>query len=68
MIMNKKLHDILAAIGRFILPALAVLVTSLGDIWQIPYSKEIALTVTAVSVFINAIVDIDTKNYLSERS
>lgn len=68
MIMSKSLHDILAALGRFVLPALSVLITSLGEIWTIPYAKEIALTVTAVSVFINAVVDIDTHNYLSERS
>lgn len=67
MIMNKTLHDVLAALGRFILPALAVLITSLGEIWLIPYAKEISLTVTAVSVFINAIVDIDTHNYMAER-
>lgn len=66
MIMSKNVHDILATLGRYILPALAVFVTSLGDIWSIAYAREIALTLTALSVFINAIVDKDTKNFLSK--
>lgn len=68
MIMCKKVHDVLAMLGRYILPALAVLVTSLGDIWSIPSAKEIALTITAIAVFINAIVDIDTKNWLAKEA
>lgn len=54
--MNNKTYDALAWIGRILLPALAVLYATLGKLWDLPYINEIPATITAVAVFINAIL------------
>lgn len=65
--MNNKIYDVLAFIGRIALPALAVFVTALGDIWSIPYYQQISLTLTALAVFINSLLKIDSAKYLSDK-
>lgn len=54
--MTNKTYDTLAWIGRILLPALAVLYTTVGKIWGFPYTAEIPATITAIALFINAIL------------
>lgn len=54
--MANKTYDTLAWIGRILLPALAVLYTTVGKIWGLPYTAEIPATITAIALFINAIL------------
>ena len=63
MLMSNKLYDILAFIGRVVLPALSVLYATLGEIWHLPFTKEIPLTITAFDLFLNTLLGISSNNY-----
>lgn len=54
--MTNKTYDAFAWTGRILLPASAVLYTTVGKIWGLPYTAEIPATITAVALFINAIL------------
>lgn len=66
MKLDNKTYDILAWIGRIVLPSLSVLYASLGEIWSLPFTKEIPLTITAIDVFLNALLGISANNYYKE--
>lgn len=63
MKMNDKLYDVLAWIGKIVLPALAVLYATLADTWGLPCSNEVSTTIMALDVFLNALLGISTANY-----
>lgn len=67
MILNNKVYDILAFIGRVVLPALSVLYATLGEIWHLPYTKEIPLTITAIDLFLNSLLGISATTYYKEK-
>ena len=63
--MNNKMYDILACIGRLLLPAVATFVVAFGDIWHIQYAAEIGATTTAVATLINSILADASKKYFN---
>lgn len=60
---NNNVYDVLAWIGRIVLPSLSVLYATLGKIWNLPYTEQIPLTITALDVFLNALLGISSANY-----
>ena len=66
MKLSNASFDVLAFIGRVCLPALSVLYASLGEIWHLPYTKEIPLTITAIDLFLNTLLGISANNYYKE--
>lgn len=65
---NETTYDILKWIGRIVLPALAVLYATIGNIWGLPYTEEIPTTITAIDVFLNALLGISSENYYKDNS
>lgn len=63
LIFQNEVYDILAFIGRVVLPALSVLYATLGEIWHLPFTKEIPLTITAIDLFLNSLLGISSNNY-----
>lgn len=63
MLLENSTYDVLAFIGRVVLPALSVLYATLGEIWHLPFTKEIPLTITAVDLFLNSLLGISANNY-----
>ena len=61
--MNNKLYDILKWVAILLLPALATLINVIGQIWGIPVCEPIAQTVTALGVFLGAILGISSIQY-----
>ena len=61
--MSNKLFDILAIIGRLVLPALGTLYFALAKIWGLPLGEEIVGTISAVTIFLNAILKIQSDQY-----
>ena len=59
---NNKTYDTLSLISRIILP-LSVLITTLGDIWGIPYAIQISATLCAVDVFLGSVLISSKKKY-----
>ena len=50
------------------IPALEVLILTVGKIWGLPYYDNIAATIAAVGVFLAAIIGVSSKTYYEELS
>jgi len=61
--MNNKLYDILKYIAQIVLPALGTLYFALASIWNLPYGEEIIGTITAIDVFLGALLQISSNQY-----
>lgn len=65
--MNEKVYDILAVIGRLVLPALGTLYFALAKIWGLPLAEEIVGTISAVTIFLNTILKIEYNRWEDEQ-
>lgn len=63
---NSKVYDVLKVISAIVLPALATLVLTLGDIWGLSYTIPIAATITAVAGFVGAFLKVSSNKYNKE--
>ena len=61
--MTNKTYDTLKYVALIVLPALATLVLTLSGIWGFPYGEAIAGTITAIDVFLGAILKISSREY-----
>lgn len=62
MRLSDKTYDVMKLLAIFILP-LAALVTSLSDIWGIPYGQQVSQTLLALNVFLGAIIKTSSDSY-----
>lgn len=62
--MSDKTYDILKEIAQIYLPAIATLYFTLASIWGFPYAEQIVGTISAIDVFLGAVLKISTINYL----
>ena len=53
---SSKTYDVLKYIALIVLP-LSALVSSIGEIWNIPILKYVSLTLIAIDTFLGAIID-----------
>lgn len=67
MKLPNNIYDILAFVGRVMLPALSVLYATLGEIWGLPFTKEIPLTITAIDLFLNTLLGISSNTYYKDK-
>ena len=63
MTMSNKLYDALMWVAQIVLPAAGTLYAALAGIWGFPYGEQIVGTITAVDVFLGAILKISSRNY-----
>lgn len=68
MKLSNKTYDILAWIGKIVLPALSVLYATIGKIWSLPYTEQIPLTIMAIDVFLNSLLGISSANYYKDQA
>lgn len=61
--MSNKVYDILKWIAQILLPALGALYFGIAKIWGLPYSEEIVGTITAIDLFLGAVLGISTIQY-----
>lgn len=66
MKLSNKTYDILAFIGRVVLPALSVLYKALGSTWNLPYTEEIPTTIMAIDLFLNTLLGISANAYYKD--
>lgn len=57
-----KVYDVLKVIALVIVP-LTVLISSLGDIWGLPYREQIVKTLAAIDLFIGSLLEVSSINY-----
>lgn len=63
MKLSNKYYDILKWIAQILLPAIATLYFALSKIWGLPYGEEIVGTISAIDVFLGALLGISTIYY-----
>ena len=63
MKLSNKAYDILKWIAQILLPALGTLYFALSKIWGLPCATEIVGTISAVDVFLGAMLGISTTQY-----
>ena len=61
--MTNRTYDIMKEIAQIWLPALATLYFTLASIWGFPYAEQIVGTISAIDVFLGAILKISTIQY-----
>ena len=61
--MTNKVYDILKWISVIVVPALVLLINTLGNIWGWQFTTEISATVSAIGVFIGALIQISSYRY-----
>lgn len=67
MKLSNKLYDVLKWIALVVLPALATLYSALAGIWGFPYGEEIVGTISAVDIFLGALLQISAANYAKKQ-
>ena len=63
ILMTNKTYDILKWVCLIALPAISVLLATLGKIWGIPNCEKIVLTINAIAVFLGALIGVSTAAY-----
>lgn len=59
--MNEKAYKIMKWAALIVLPAASALYTTLGGIWNFPYTEQIPATIMAVDTFIGTIMMLKEK-------
>lgn len=66
MKLSNKTYDALKWIAQILLPALATLYAALVGIWGFPCGTEVVGTISAVDIFLGALLGISTASYNKE--
>ena len=61
--MSNKVYDILKWVSVIVVPALVLFINTLGQIWGWEHTTEISATVSAIGVFIGALIQISSARY-----
>lgn len=64
--MNNQTYDIFKRVALVVIPALATFFNAVGIVWGVPYTNEVAATITAFGVFLGAALGVSSKNYTPE--
>ena len=60
---SNKVYDVLKFVCTTVLPALAALYAALAGFWDFPYPEAICGTISAVALFIGALIGISSYQY-----
>ena len=60
-------YDVLKWVATIVMPSLSVLYGTLGKIWGLPFTEQIPLTITAIQVFMTALLGISSTNYYKDQ-
>lgn len=63
MKLNNKQYDILKWVALVVIPASATLVLTVGKIWGLPYYDNIGATISAIGLFIAAVIGVSSKDF-----
>lgn len=63
MKMSNQVYDVLIWVAQIVLPAAGALYAALAGIWGFPYGEQIVGTISAVDVFLGAILKISNAQY-----
>ena len=63
MKLSNRQYDALKWIALVVIPAAATLTLTVGKIWGLPYYDNVAATISAVGLFIAAVIGASGKGY-----
>lgn len=63
MNISNKTYDILKWVALVVIPASATLVLTVGKIWGLPYYDNIGATISAIGLFVAAIIGVSSKDF-----
>ena len=63
MVLSNKVYDVLKWIAQYLLPALTTLWIALAKVWGLPYGTEVGATLSAIDLFLGAVLGISSNNY-----
>lgn len=66
MKLNNKAYDTLKWIAQILLPALGTLYFTLSKVLNLPFASEVVGTISAVDVFLGAILGLSSMEYDKE--
>lgn len=61
--MSNKVYNVLKYISVIVVPALVLLVNTIGQIWNLGHTTEISATISAIGVFLGALIQISSAKY-----
>lgn len=67
MKLSNHVYDVLKFIAQIALPALGTLYFALAGIWGFPYGEAIVGTITAVDVFLGALLGLSSAKYNKDK-
>ena len=63
---NSKWYDFLKYFALIFIPALVVLLNTIGQIWNLENIPQITATIAAIGVFLGALLQISSAKYAKE--
>ena len=60
---KNEIYNFLKNVALVILPAIATLIITIFEIWNIPYGEQIGVTITAVDTALGILLGISSRNY-----
>lgn len=60
---NGKLYDVLKYFALIVFNAIGVFYKAIAEIWNLPYGNEIALTCSALALFVGTLIGISSYKY-----
>jgi hypothetical protein len=66
MTLNNKTYDVIKWIAQYFIPAAGTLYAALSKIWGFPYGSEVVGTLSAIDIFLGAVLGISSSNYNGE--
>lgn len=64
--LNNKVYDVLKWLVLIVLPACSGLYAALAGVWGWGYVEQVTTTISAVALFIGALIGISTASYRKE--
>ena len=61
--LSNKAYDFWKYVAQIVLPAIGALYFALSQIWGLPYGEEVVGTITAVDIFLGALLLLSSNTY-----
>ena len=65
--LNDKVYDVLKWLVLIVLPACSGLYAALAGVWGWGYTEQVTTTISAVALFIGALIGVSSASYKQEK-
>lgn len=66
MKLSNKVYDVLKWVVMIVLPASSAFYVALAPVWNWPYAEQVAMTISAATALLGALLGISTAQYKKE--